>query len=420
MTRPTPTVLLSESDVVNLNAIKEKHPSGSPCYKRAAVLLACAEGKQGKEIAKEFHVTPNMVINWRRKFENGGVEALMSVEKPGRRKSLSALEVNPEKDPSDGTVVSSTLTNQQEKTETSKELGTSLSDQASKAPNDVLLEMKEKGAQIIGLFLTATIQILALAIPDTLLAAKRKCITVNTGSTQSQQTAIDDNLGFNLLYSLLCLQHLTPREANASCDATAEAANFVESLRNSLKDTESQLYLVCKTPDSRTLVSEQQLIGQKLSSTEEFISAATIWFKTLEGNSQLADKFSKAINDILDSATSQCAPFTWLVTPEDRTPQTVASSQTLSAQDNELTFIMIYKDGTGRNVTSSKVLRNSVPNNVDFSQCKTIHDVQNFIGEYEQAIIKNSQDIGRNFLEKNIYLGNPSKEIEGSKKKKID
>ena len=71
MPRPTPTFTLSVDEAEALQTIMQKNPDGSLAFKRAAVVLACAEGKQGKEIARQYDVTPNRVINWREKIRAG-------------------------------------------------------------------------------------------------------------------------------------------------------------------------------------------------------------------------------------------------------------------------------------------------------------------------------------------------------------
>ena len=399
MSRPTPSVSLCEKDAIALKTIMENSPEDSSHFKRAAVILACAEGKQGKDIAKEYHITPNMVINWRRKFENGGVDGLMSdAPRPGKRVT------------DDKTISSPTQLS------TKKSLDNTPSETVPNVSDTIKHIIQEKKVQIIGLFLTLSVQIIALVISPLSKESpfpKGKCITVNTGSTQSQEQTTDDIEILDVTNTLRCLPSLTPREET---NPTEDAFNFIENLKNSLEETGSQLYLVLNAPDPVALVQDQSCIGMQLSSVEEFKSTASLWLRSLEGgNHWVSDVFSKHLTRLLNTAPTHCAPFTWQVTPKEYHPKTASSTRTLSAGENEVTFSITYKDSTGATRTCSKVLVNEIPNSEDFSQCKTIYDFQRLAGKLEQGIIRGSQELGNAFMKETIQAGS-SKDQKKKKK----
>ncbi len=170
MPRPTPVLNIKKDDVISLKAIIENSPADSRGFKRASVVLACREGIQCKEIAKQFSVTPNMVTNWRRKFEQGGVDGLMADEpRPGRCGSSGVpvvvrVEEALTTDPPNGdtTWTSATL---------SEHLGIPLSSvQRALQRLDVVLErrhtwsvdlpaeLQQKHAEIMGLYLSESVQ----------------------------------------------------------------------------------------------------------------------------------------------------------------------------------------------------------------------------------------------------------------------
>ena len=386
MSRPTPSVQLSENEKASLNTIMQNNPKETTLYKRAAVILACAEGKQGKDIAQQYLISPNMVINWRRKFENGGVEGLITdAPKPGKRVSNDVAEK-----------------------------------ETSNLSNAIREEIKQNNIQIVGLFLSLSVQILALVIsPLTAkpLFAEGKRITVNTGSMQSQLQINDDNQSIDLASTLRCLPSLIP--SDDAYPTKEEAINFIENLNDSLKNTKNKLHIVLNTQEP-TIVTDQSIVGMQLSSTEEFKETASIWLKTLDENFSLSDIISKNIDRLLDSAPTNCKPFIWSVTPNYYQLQNLSAQKTMPTNRNTLTFNIAYKDNTGTTMTCSKVLVDAIPNSSDFSQCKTIHDFQRLAGELEQGILKGSQEIGNAFLNKTICSGSiTSKKKEDLEKQRV-
>ena len=123
--------------------------------------------------------------------------------------------------------------------------------------------LKGKGSLVIGLFLTLSVQILALVIysaDDKPLFPVGKRITVSSatnGSLQSQWQTTDDCLGFDLACTMHRLSGLTTGEDPV--ERTGKAADFVRELQNAIKDTGKQLYLVLHAPTA--IVPDKSLIG---------------------------------------------------------------------------------------------------------------------------------------------------------------
>ena len=56
-------------------------------------MLLAIEGVSNNQIAKELETSRPTVIHWRRRFEEGGVEALEDATRPGRKKQISEVTV---------------------------------------------------------------------------------------------------------------------------------------------------------------------------------------------------------------------------------------------------------------------------------------------------------------------------------------
>jgi len=57
---------------------------------RAKIILKCLEGERVHKIAKDLHVRPNTVIEWRRRFEKDGIKGLKDRPRSGKTVSYGA------------------------------------------------------------------------------------------------------------------------------------------------------------------------------------------------------------------------------------------------------------------------------------------------------------------------------------------
>lgn len=61
--------------------------------RRAGIVLACADGKTTTAVAAEFRVTLATVSKWRKRFSEGGIDALHDTERPNVDRKLSDAKV---------------------------------------------------------------------------------------------------------------------------------------------------------------------------------------------------------------------------------------------------------------------------------------------------------------------------------------
>ena len=426
MSRHTPTIVLNESEVKSLQEIMLNNSENSINHKRAGVLLACAEGKQGKEIASHYHLNPNTVIEWRRKYENCGVEGLMSdAPKPGKSIADDPTVIEKVKD-----ALTNKLPNYKPWTlrglakhvripRTSLQkilnrLGISLSEFSTSEPIITLPDLKDKKIEVLGLFLTMTVQILAFVIyssTDIPLFPGKKFITITNNSTKSQQETTGDDLDIDLYYTLKCINKLTSRENDDKL--SGEIISFVQSLQSSLNGTGKQLYLVINGPELSSIVHDQSIEGTNVSSIEEFKTAASLWFDAMNGSNRVSRQISQHINRLLDDAPNYCEPFIWQLSQEVCQP----SEQTPPVDGNSLMVTLSYKDNLGKSIVCTKEISNAVPNCQEFGKCKTIYEFQNLAGKLEQGIVTTVQDVEKELFQQSISVGSAQSPSEDLKKR---
>jgi len=60
---------------------------------RSRIVLLAIDGVSNNQIAKELETSRPTVIHWRRRFEEGGIEALEDATRPGRKKQISEAAI---------------------------------------------------------------------------------------------------------------------------------------------------------------------------------------------------------------------------------------------------------------------------------------------------------------------------------------
>lgn len=77
-------IKLSRLETKELTSIANSRSLPAGLVKRAAILLASAEGESNRSISDKLHVTPFTVGYWRKRFHESGIIGLYGEERPGR------------------------------------------------------------------------------------------------------------------------------------------------------------------------------------------------------------------------------------------------------------------------------------------------------------------------------------------------
>lgn len=82
--RPTPPVVLSDEQKIQLNALAHSRVLPHGLVQRAHIVLACAEGEANCSIAQRLGLTNATVGKWRQRYLQQGIEGLHDELRPGR------------------------------------------------------------------------------------------------------------------------------------------------------------------------------------------------------------------------------------------------------------------------------------------------------------------------------------------------
>ena len=90
MPRKAPILKCSDNDRKALEQLARSRTEEARMVERAKIILKCLEGERVHKIAKDLHVRPNTVIEWRRRFEKDGIKGLKDRPRSGKTVSYGA------------------------------------------------------------------------------------------------------------------------------------------------------------------------------------------------------------------------------------------------------------------------------------------------------------------------------------------
>ena len=90
MPRKAPIPNCTEKDRETLEQMVRSRTEEVRMAERANIILKCLEGERVHRIAKDLHIRPNTVIEWRRRFEKDGLQGLKDRHRSGKPPTYAA------------------------------------------------------------------------------------------------------------------------------------------------------------------------------------------------------------------------------------------------------------------------------------------------------------------------------------------
>jgi len=84
MPRKAIEIKLSKKQQLQLEKLSRSHSAERRKVERAKIILACAEGRQNKEIAEELNTSVRRISKWRKRFSEHGMEGLEDEARSGK------------------------------------------------------------------------------------------------------------------------------------------------------------------------------------------------------------------------------------------------------------------------------------------------------------------------------------------------
>ena len=91
--RPKVALILTDDERQRLESLAHRSRSAPQVARRARIILACAEGTDGKVVARRLHVTPATVCKWRGRFVRLRLDGLYDEPRPGAQRTITDEQV---------------------------------------------------------------------------------------------------------------------------------------------------------------------------------------------------------------------------------------------------------------------------------------------------------------------------------------
>src|SRR5213594_4476430 len=82
-------LILTDDERRRLESLAPRSRSAPHVARRARIILACAEGTDGKVVARRLHVTPATVCKWRGRFVRERLDGLYDEPRPGAPRQIT-------------------------------------------------------------------------------------------------------------------------------------------------------------------------------------------------------------------------------------------------------------------------------------------------------------------------------------------
>lgn len=87
--RPKATLTLTADERRELESLAHRSRSAPALARRARIVLACAEGRDNKTVARRLHLTAGTVCKWRARFVRDRVDGLYDEPRPGAPRTIT-------------------------------------------------------------------------------------------------------------------------------------------------------------------------------------------------------------------------------------------------------------------------------------------------------------------------------------------
>lgn len=394
MPRPTPSFKLRDEDIIPIGNIRANSTPDSPMFKRASILLACHDGISGKEIAAKYSVTPNMVITWRRRYEEKGIKGIYDEPRTGRRDlGFSADEKVQE-------------FIQQHKQEGVKYSAKSLSEEMGVSISTVKRALSRLGIvisrhrswnidvdsmllckyiKVVGLYISTLCHIIVLMIhkDDNINSSGDGFVVTSNSSISKTIESNKPSDGALSLTKALCSVRVS--SLNKTSGRSLSPKSFIENFANKDDDTDYVIII----HGAQEALQGSTFHSVVANTPSEWFDCAKVWINALDKKSNSGELLVNELNKWINNNTQEYEPFIWYIKNSSNYIDNKLDINENSINDNYETFVKItyeYKDNEGKSITSYVESYNQIPKISSIDDANNLNEYKNNVSNIEKAV----------------------------------
>lgn len=336
MPRVAPILSCTPEQRVELQRLSGSRTEEVRLTERAGIVLACLDGRQNKDVAREFSVLPITVGLWRKRFAAGGVSGLRDAPRTGkpptygpdlRRRILSKLEEPPPAGQStwDGGALAKALgVSDHAVWRVMRKEGIQLRRHRSWCVSTDP-EFSTKAADIIGLYLNPPECALVVSIDEkpTIQAIERSTGYVQTGSgkiVRGMKSTYKRNGTINLFAAL----NVATGVIHGKTTTTKKRADFQQFMDDVVADLpkEREIHVILDNLNTHKknddwLAKNPRVHFHFTPTSASWLNQIEIWFGILQRKALTGASFTsveqlvRAITDFIKVHNEKAAPFVW-------------------------------------------------------------------------------------------------------------
>ena len=91
--RPKVALILTKDERVRLESLAHRSRTAPHLARRARIVLACADGRDNKVVARQLRMSPTTVCKWRARFRRDRVDGLDDEPRPGAPRQIGDEQI---------------------------------------------------------------------------------------------------------------------------------------------------------------------------------------------------------------------------------------------------------------------------------------------------------------------------------------
>ena len=422
MPRTKPMLFLEPCVAATLQDVMDRSPKGSVEYTRSGIILGLGNGKQCQEVAAMFSVDRDTVTKYRKKYEAGGVTALLTdAPRPGRcghkgtpviEKVKQALSL-PAPEGSSSWDASSLASELHISLSAARQALAKLNPSQANGLN-LPEAIRQAKNEIRGLYLASNVQILVIATPSTSCSAVpvqgEQLMVYDSSDIEYRETAVDRDGDRLLCLACQSLDSFPNREPGILQNPN----DFVQTILNTPNIDGSNVYFIVNMMDDSDQIPSLPIGSSFISHNPNFKKIKSNWHKVIDNGSSYANQVIKRVYRFIKNNNDKdnYNTFIWRASRVNKNDEIGICLENVYQTDSYCSTTTKKDVISGKTMSCSAFYYGSLPTSETLSECKDINEYISNVDILEEKLRKNSSLALHSFMNITLYSVNNNENLD--------